>query len=264
MQGAGPHGQGAGAPLAGPAASGPSPTQRLHRRGPSADAALLRALGLSAGVHLGLLVTLLFGAALVHRSPPPQRVLTARLVRLGPQRPKDALPQLAASPRGTPRVPRAPAPKKDAGKAAPNEAPAAPAASAELSRAQSRAQARSALARLKREAAGAVDGDLAGDADLAAEGDRYGALVKRCLEDPDHYKIDGVDRARFVGLRALVVVRIQADGRIIGHRLAESPGVVAFEQAIERAVRLCGRVPPPPVALQRELQYEGLGVEFAP
>ena len=262
MEGESRHSEAPAAPGGGVGAVAPATRPMSGRTGSASGRGLPRAVGLSAAAHATLLVVVLLGASLARRPQPSQRVLTARLVRLGPTRPKEALPQLDAGPRGAQKSPRPTPPKRDSGKAAPGEAPGAAAPNAQLERARSRAEARSALARLKREAAGATDGDVAGDTDLAAEGDRYGAQVKRCLED--NYVIEGVDKTRLAGLKALVVVRIQADGRIVGHRLAQSPGVASFEQAIERAVRRCARVPPPPVALQRELQYEGIGIEFEP
>lgn len=226
-----------------------------------ASTALGRAL-LGSGVgHAVLLGVLVAVSCLAQRPAPPQPVLVARLVRLGPPRPKEALPQLDAGPKGAAKAARPPSPRAADAKAA-SGAPGAPDPAASQQRARTRAEARSALARLKREAAGAAEGDVAGDTDAAAEGERYLALVKRCLED--NYVIEGIDKTRLAGLKALVVVRIQGDGRIVGYRLAQSPGVATFEQAIGRAVTACGRVPPPPMALQKVLLVEGLGVYFDP
>ena len=250
-----------------PGEKGASGRKAVHapprpRKAPNVGAYLVT----SALAHLALLLGGMAVAHWLQRPKPAQQVIVTRLVRLGPQRPKEALPQLNASPKAAPD--RRPTPER---KPAPADVKAVPTAPAKPSpdakaqaqaRAQSRSQAESALARLKREAAGAVDGDVAGESDLAEEGDRYLAEVQRCLHA--HYEILGLDSSQTQGLHALVVVRIQADGRIFDHRIAQSSGLSAFDQAVSRAVLGCGRVSPPPAHLQRDARKEGIGIDFTP
>ena len=64
--------------------------------------------------------------------------------------------------------------------------------------------------------------------------------------------------------RALVLLYVQADGRISRHTLLETSGQPAFDKAIGRAVRQCGKVAPPPPSLQARLRNEGIEIDFQP
>lgn len=229
------------------------------------DLQLGRALLRSAVAH-ALLAAVAIGSGYAWRTPKPaQQVMVTRLVRLGPSKSKDLLPQLSAA--KAPTTPKAPAPDK-AVKAAnkPPEAKAAaavPSASAEqAARSKSQSDTRAALQRLRQHAIGEVDGSVDGDADVAEQGDRYAAEIYRCVKA--NYVIEGIEAQAVVGKRALVLLFVQGDGRIASHRLVEGSGLVAFDQAVSRAVRKCGKVSPPPAAWRARLRKEGMEIEFKP
>lgn len=201
-----------------------------------------------------------------HMVPKPQVVMTARLVRLGPARSKDLLPTLAAAakPRPAPKpkqpVATPPPPSSSNAQAAKAiaQADAAPvkAGQAALQRTQS------ALQRLRQINAGELDGDEAGDTDTAAEGDRYDAMVKKCIQD--NYVIRGLEKARTSDKEVTMLIRIGASGKITDYHLLKSSGLPGFDADVARAVRGCGSVPPPPMARRDEVRREGLALVFKP
>lgn len=198
-------------------------------------------------------------AATAHWRPasPVQRVMVAKIVQLGPARAKELLPE---------RAPAAAAPVAEA----PPATAAAPAPAAKtLKRAQVRAppprtasRTRAALDRLKQRAQGSPQGSVEGDADEAEAGDAYLATVRQCIQS--HWVIEGVDAAQVAGGRVVLLLYIQADGRITRHKLLETSGKPAFDAATNRAVQRCGQVAPPPAFLQFKLRNEGVELEFEP
>lgn len=120
-----------------------------------------------------------------------------------------------------------------------------------------------ALERLKEKVQGAKDGAVDGEvseAALAIIGNQYGTEVRRCLRA--NYTVHGVDEAKVAGLKAVVLIRIQADGKIISHKIEESSGNAAVDQAVERAVQRCGQVPPPPPEIRDTVRDDGFDFVF--
>ena len=100
------------------------------------------------------------------------------------------------------------------------------------------------------------------DEDLAVQGDRYATEVQRCIQN--HYEVEGLDPSKVNHLRATVVIRIEADGKIVGFKIEKSSGLTAFDAAVGRAVQRCGRVSAPPVQMRRQVRYDGIQIDFKP
>lgn len=224
-------------------------------------------------------------AALLRAPSPPmdldRKPIVAKLVRLGEKRPEEWLPRKeaappppappapAAPPAPTPAVaaapkPAAPSPAAKAPPAPARPAPArpAPAAPAQPARSGGTTLA-SVLSKVQRDVEesrwGDPDGDPLGDSETGAEGDRYLALVTRELQA--NYAVPRtIPDRELVQLGAIVVLRIDAQGRIVGHSFERRSGNAAYDAALERAIA-AARLPPPPAEL-RERFRTGLGVNF--
>ena len=90
----------------------------------------------------------------------------------------------------------------------------------------------------------------------------YAGELYRCIKR--NYVIEGIEATQVQGRRALVSVRVERDGRLGRHRLLESSGLPAFDQAVSRAVSRCGQISPPPPSLVKKLHAEGMDIEFVP
>jgi colicin import membrane protein/protein TonB len=113
---------------------------------------------------------------------------------------------------------------------------------------------------LQQERWGDPDGDAAGDSDEAGEGDRYLALVQRTLQANYHVPPTISEQER-LHLRGTVLLYIEPDGRITRWNLERPSGNVAFDGALERAVRST-RLPPPPDGMREVYRSTGLQVIF--
>ena len=220
---------------------------------------------LSVLFHAALGLSLwLCGAWTMPWTAAPRPVITARLVRLGPARKPDMLPTLAAA--AQPAAPRKTAPVTPPKPPAPDAKPAAQAAASLPSKAESeaaRARTQSTLERLRKIAAGAPDGDEAGDSDTAEAGERYYALVKQCAQH--HWALpQGISPGLLAGRKGLVLLRIDANGKIINYRITQKSGLQAYDSAMEHAVSLCKQVPPPPPELRQVLRRAGIEINFEP
>jgi len=213
------------------------------------------AVTVSAVLHAGLVAW-----AVVRTPPPPidleQKPIVAKLVRIGEKRPEEWLPRkpeepppAAAPPAPAPPVPAAAPP------ATPTPAPAAPAVprapappGAKPGAPRAGTTLASVLSQVRKEQqlGGSPDGDPAGDAERAEEGDRYLALIDR--EIRANYRVPATltDRER-MQLQAVVVVYVEADGRVSRWRFESRSGSAAFDDALERTLRQV-RLPPPPDA----------------
>jgi colicin import membrane protein/protein TonB len=221
-------------------------------------------------------------AWVVVRTPPPpidleQKPIVAKLVRLGEKRPEEWLPRKPAEP--PPAVaPPAPAPPQPAAAAAPSPAPA-PAAAAKPAPAAPRAPAppgarpgpepkpgttlASVLSQVRKQqdpVYGSPDGDPAGDAERAEEGDRYLALIDRELRTNYRVPATITDRER-MQLQAVVVVYVEPDGVVSRWRFESRSGNAAFDDALERTLRQL-RLPPPPDAQREFYRRTGVAVNF--
>lgn len=233
---------------------------------------LLVSLGYSLLAHT-LLALMLFAIMGWQQSErPPEHVLITSMVRLGPKRDPNLLPQKETVPPPPPPAAAAPEPAPSP-KAEPATATAmaAPTSKAQPSRQAQQSAAQQRLAQLGRvdkmqqrlrELAGEADGSAEGSSDTAVEGNAYLTLVHACISQ--HYVIEGTDPALLRTKEVTVVVHIDADGRFSRYRVEGSSGVASFDQAVLRAVQRCGRVSPPPAALRKRVFREGLEVVYTP
>lgn len=258
-----------------------SPVQSaLTRRDRIWPAALVSAL-----IH-----AVLIGVAVARGAAPEidleQKPIVAKLVRLGPERPKELLPRkeeppapVAAAPEPAPApptpAPPAPAPtptvtKAPAAKPAPIVEKTAPVKTPTAPQgAPARASARpgglaGVLDRVRKQVDeqrwGSPDGDPMGDASEGEAGDRYLALVTRALQE--NYRLPStISESERMHLRAQVALFIEPDGRITRYSFERRSGNGAFDDALERAIRQT-RVPPPPPELREAYRSRGISVLF--
>jgi colicin import membrane protein/protein TonB len=225
----------------------------------------------SAALHVaGVAVLLLLrGAPVIDLE---QKPIVAKLVRLGEKRPEQLLPRkeepapAAAEPTPVSSPSAAPAP-------APNPAPAvAPKPKAAPPPQAARPGPRSdafgaALARIRKEQAtrepvyGDPGGDPLGDSSEGSPGDRYGALVRRAIQEVYRVPATISERDR-LHLRASVVLFVDGDGGLIRWAFQSRSGNAAYDDALSRAVQQA-RLPPPPPELRREMRDVGLKVQFS-
>ena len=212
-----------------------------------------------------------------------QTPIAARLVRLGTPREERLLPRL---PTQTPTPPAAkdapvvqpgekvaqplptPTPPKPTEAAVPS--PVAPAAEAPKAQAKAPADAPKNESKQKLDdimkqfstgsrqgpadpLPGQLDGDPLGDAEDAAEGERYLALVQRRIQS--HYTVPSTipDDER-IRLRAVVTIRVESNGVISDFRITKPSGNDLFDAALESAVRRASPLPPPPDHLRASMQ----------
>lgn len=214
----------------------------------------------------------------------PQTPIAARLVRLGTPREERLLPRL---PNQTPTppaakdapvvqpgekvaapVPPAPTPPKPTEAAIPS--PVAPPAEAPKTQAKAPADAPKNESKQKLDdimkafssgsrtgpadpLPGQLDGDPMGDAEEAAEGERYLALVQRRIQS--HYTVPSTipDEER-IRLRAVVTIRVESNGVISDFEITKSSGNGSFDAALESAVRKASPLPPPPDHLRSTMR----------
>ena len=228
------------------------------------------AVGTSAAAHVLLIIW-----ALVRTPPPPidleQKAIVAKLVRLGEKKPDQWLPRRDTAP--PPAAPPAPvsvpvaaapvAPHPAAAKpgAKPPPATAAPAPAAGKPGGTSLASILSKVQRQQDERRyGDPSGDPAGDSESGSEGDRYlGAVVQQLKRNYDVPKT--IPSQDLLNLKATVILRIDAAGRIAGHEFERRSGSPSYDTALERAIART-QLPPPPPALRDHYARVGLGVNF--
>ncbi len=213
----------------------------------------------SVAVHVAL------GVVAVARRQPAldvyQTPIVAKLVRLGPKKPEEYLPRKEAAP------PPAPAPAAPAAPIAAAPSPKAPQPGRQTAPAPKAAPAAggsrlaSVLDRMQKEVAqsrwGDPNGDPAGDAEEGTEGDRYVALVRSAIKTnyQNYVRVPG-------SLKAVIVLYLEADGRISTWRFQTKSGNDACDGAIDRAVRRTTRLPPPPPDRRDAFRRVGLGFNF--
>ncbi len=234
----------------------------MHRR---ILPAALRWILLGSGVvHFLVVVAVAVSAAASSRSgQPPQTAITAKLVRLGKKRPKERLPRKSA--------PKPPPPKKAAPVLGHQPVPpAVPTPRSASDRLKELGSVTDALRRMKK---AAQDDDPEGDPEGTADGDasnlthtlignRYMTEVYRCVKA--HYTIEGIPPKKIAGRKALVLTRINEKGQFIHFKIEKGSGLRAFDSAVERAVKRCGRVSPPPKEILRQVRDDGIEFEFTP
>jgi colicin import membrane protein/protein TonB len=221
-------------------------------------------LALSAFVHAAM-----FGGAWVYGQLSAPRVdlsrkpIVARLVRLGEARPRQLLPRKEAAPRAAAAQPVA------VPSAAPGEK-AAPASLKQPSREEMMAQALAKITgQVKQKPAepedteGSPEGSPLGTSLDPEEGDRYLALVRETIMG--HYVLPTTisERERLF-LRAVVVVWIAPDGKIIRYKFEKKSDHGQFDRALESAMSKIEKFPPPPPPFAPQYRDRGIGLNFAP
>ncbi len=184
-----------------------------------------------------------------------ETVITTRLVRLGKQRPKELLPR-------KPRPPP-PAPKRSVVIEGAETEPAKP----QPKRTNDRNRLTSALDRMKKysdeEPEGLEDGSPDGtvsDLTKALIGNKYGTEIATCIGK--HYNMEGIAPGRVAGKTATVFVRVAADGRFADFKLEQGSGEKRADRAVERAIKRCGKVSPPPAEIRDQVVRDGIEVVF--
>lgn len=210
--------------------------------------------------HVGIVIALVVATTgTSHSSDRVETVITTRLVRLGKERPKELLPRKY-------RPPPPPSKKSVAIEGAKAE-PAKPQPKRASDRINEMSKLNSAFDRLKKtseeEPEGHEDGSVDGEvSDLAAAfiGNKYGNEIRKCVEQ--HYTIEGIPPGRVAGKTATVFVRLGADGSFADFKIEKGSGVKAADRAVERAVKRCGKVSPPPPEIRDQVIRDGIEVVF--
>ncbi len=242
-----------------------SPTALRARRDPLTRWTVVGSILVHVG---GLIIALLVtraGAATPVRIQ--TRPIIAKLVRLGEKRDPTLLP----------RIDRAPPPPKKVAKVLPPAPDAVPAPKAPTPKAvledtpdRSDEDLNAAISRIAEQydpnataeaPVGDPDGDPAGNAANAGEGDRYLGLVQRAVRA--HYRVPNIisDRERLF-LNATVVIYVSPDGRILRREIEVSSGNEHFDSALLGAVDAASPLPPPPASWREIFLREGLGLRF--
>lgn len=228
--------------------------------------ALRRILALSLAVHVLVIaaIALVASSTTKARVTIGERSITAKLVRLGKERPENWLPRKSEPPPPAP----VPAPgKKPLAKEASAKAPApslsAPSVTDRVKQLQELKDAMQRLKRKPEEPEGHKDGVLDGEAttlDEAIAGNRFDTEIHRCLRQS--YYIEGIEQRLLLDRQVLLLMKIRADGTFFDIGIIESSGLARFDQAVLQAVEKCGKVSAPPPSLQREVAEEGRQVLF--
>jgi colicin import membrane protein/protein TonB len=229
------------------------------------------AVTVSAVLHAALVAW-----AVVHPPPAPidleQKAIVAKLVRIGEKRPEEWLPRRPAEPPPAvaPPAPAAPAPVATASPA-PTPAPAAPTPAAPRAPAPPGAKPgpaprpgttlASVLSQVRKEQEtvyGSPDGDPAGFSEDGSEGDAYVALVQSALA-ANYVVPSTIPEKERLYLKAVVVLYIEADGRVRRLEFGARSGNPVFDGSCESTF-LRTKLPPPPDALRDTYRRTGLQV----
>jgi TonB family protein len=224
------------------------------------------ALAGSAGVHLLLVLALVFGGwlkGLAADEKTPARITA--LLRKGEPRPKNWLPRKPPA-AAAPEQPKEVRPSKEAKPAEKKPEPGSRPTSRDLQKQM--AQALAALAReegskKKEPPEGSPDGVEEGDSLVAQAGNEYLTKVYKAVKA--QYAVPKVipPEERLL-LRATVVITIDRGGNLKDFHFEKRSGNSLFDSAIEAAVRRASPFPPPPAELADRFASDGLGLEFTP
>ncbi len=234
------------------------------------------------GMRAGLAVSLaahvaMFGGALLYArlAPPrvvPEKPIVARLVRLGKPRDKRLLPRLPSATRPPPAASTGktvPVPDATRAKALPREPSLKERERQALEQQKKLMQALDSLGpppdgptgKTPEPPVGQADGDVNGNADDAAEGDRYLALIQSTLRSS--YQLpETISEKERLYLEALVFIKIGPDGRIVASHLEKSSGNAQFDDAIQTGLRKMTLPAPPPAFLAR--YGDGIDLHYKP
>ena len=221
---------------------------------------LRRSLVFSVVLHVGVAVGLVVATTGSFRARQrTETVMTAKLVRLGRERPKEFLPRKEEPLPSAPKpAPVEASPQSKAGKPVAGKDPTA-----------EKRSFSDALSRLKKSSAeapeGHADGVVDGEVSSLAEsliGNRYVTEIYKCVKD--RYAIEGIPPERIRGKSATVFLRVLADGTFFDVKVEKLAGVAAFDRAVDKAIRRCGKVSPPPKEILDRIRTDGIEFEFKP
>lgn len=244
----------------------------VNRRAPEALVPWMVALSIL--VHASAIGLMLWLSTRVSpQIEPRQKVVTAKLVRLGKPRDKRLLPRK--------ETPAQPPPKKTVEVPAPKTAPTKPSKAqpkrpeprprsnaAELAKAARRQSLFSAFAATAKptdeEVVGEEDGDPEGDSDSAEEGERYFGLI--LAKARRHYGITKtISPQELIRLKAVVVLYIGGMGELLKEpELSATSGNDLFDQEVLMALKKAAPFGPPPAALAETLRTVGIAIEATP
>jgi TonB family protein len=221
---------------------------------------LRRSLILSIAVHLcvvlGVVVATTGAARSKRRS---ETVITAKLVRLGKERPKDFLP-------------RKEEPLPSAAKTSPVPASDKSTTAKTINGKDPTVEKRSlsdALGRAKKSSADEPEGQADGVADgevsslaQALVGNRYVTEIYKCVKT--NYAIEGLPPEKIKGKSAMIFIRVQADGTFFDIKLERGSGLAGFDRVVEKAIKRCAKVSPPPREILDRVRDDGIEFEFKP
>ncbi len=213
----------------------------------------------SVAMHALVVATLVLGTQGLGRvEHHNEAVIITKLVKLGKERPKELLPRKDEGSAPAAKPVAVAADKSNDGKVATGKDPAG-----------EKRSLSDALSRLKKSSGedpeghpeGVVDGEVTSLAQAIA-GSRYLTEIYRCVKA--NYSIEALPRERILGKSVPTVIHVQGDGTLFDIKIKTSSGVPAFDRAVEKAIKRCGKVSPPPADLANEVRTEGLLLEFRP
>ncbi|MBI5510656.1 MAG: TonB C-terminal domain-containing protein [Deltaproteobacteria bacterium] len=234
---------------------GPRPTLRAA----SMPRGLRRSIVLSVVVHVVVVLGLVVATSGLARSKrSTQTVITTKLVRLGKERPKEFLPRKQELP--------PPAARSIAAAASDKASPKSPSGKdggekQSLTDALSRLKRSSSADEPEGHADGVVDGEVSSLAE-ALVGNRYTTEIYKCVKA--NYAIEGIPPEKIKGKSAMIFIRVQGDGTFFDIKLETGSGLAAFDRAVEKAIKRCGRVSPPPKEILERVREDGIEFEFRP
>jgi TonB family protein len=221
----------------------------------------------SAFFHVAVLFVLGFMGSCKHttKTMKPRQFIATRLVRLGKPRPPELLPQVVTN---MPPLAKAavvpPVLKKNSAKRVKTKVKPTP---SPLQRAKSMTRMNDALNRLRREGVknddGALDGSEragASQVGIAIQGNKYATQIHRCLKR--NYNFQGVSQRNVSGRQATLLLRVDSSGKLFGERIVTPSGLEAFDRAVLRSVKRCGKVSRPPDVLRKLLADEGIEIIY--
>ena len=223
---------------------------------------LVRWLWGSAAVHLVVVLILVGSNGRAGSRGPSETVLVTKLVRLGEKRPEELLPRKEpVAPTPAPIASPTVKPESSKTTVAPPKSPTAAERVAELGKMSN------ALERLKKAAApagdpeGSPEGEVS-DISQAILGNKVASEVYRCIKR--HWDVLGLAPQQVAGRTANVHLRINAEGRVLDAAIAQGSGLERFDAAVLRAVKMCGKISPPPKEILDRVRDDGFEVVFQP
>lgn len=222
-------------------------------------AALKGTIVASVAMHALVVATLVLGTRGLGRvEHHNEAVIITKLVKLGKERPKELLPRKDEGSAPAAKPVAVAADKSNDGKVASGKDPAG-----------EKRSLSDALSRLKKSSGeapeghpdGVVDGEVTSLAQ-ALVGSRYATEIYRCVKT--NYSIEALPPERIAGKSVTAVIRVQKDGTLFDFHIERGSGVPAFDRAVEKAIKRCGKVSPPPAELASQLHGDGVQLDFTP